>query len=185
MVGGRLVVGLLAVSLATGCGGDEGGSSATEWADDVCSSITTWTDSISSAVGSLQEEGLSEDALRSAADDVESATSDFVADVRGLGPPDTEAGQQAKESLDELADDVEENVSTIEEAVDDASDGGGVLEAMSLVTGALSTMGEQISSTLSELESLEGGAELEEAFREADSCDELESELDSMDSGES
>jgi ABC-type transporter Mla subunit MlaD len=178
MTAGRsLVIGLLAVSLATGCGGDDGdgGSSATEWADDVCSSVTTWTDSISSAVDSLRGDNLTEDGLRSAVDDVESATSDFVDDVKGLGAPDTEAGQQAKESLDRLADDVEENVAEIEEALDDASGGSGVLEALTVITGTLSTMGAQLSSTFAALEQLDPGGELEEAFREADSCDELES----------
>ena len=69
----RIVLGLLAVSLATGCGGDSGGgsgSSATKWAGDLCSSITTWTDSISSTADSLRQGNLTEEKLRSAADDV-------------------------------------------------------------------------------------------------------------------
>ena len=87
----------------------------------------------------------------------------------------TDAGEQAKESLDQLADDVDENVSKIEDALDDASGGNGVLEAMSVVTGTLSTMGAQLSSTFATLGQLDPGGELEEAFRDADSCDELES----------
>ena len=34
-------------------------------------------------------------------------------------------------------------------------------------------MGEQVSSTFTELEQLDAGGELEDAFNEADSCDEL------------
>jgi hypothetical protein len=178
MTAGRsLVIGLLAVSFATGCGGDDGGgSAATEWAGDVCSSITTWTDSISSTVESLREEDdLTEEDLRSAVEDAESATNDFVDDLKGLDAPDTDAGQEAKESLDQLADAVEENVATIEEALADASGGSGVLEAMTVVTGTLATIGAQLSSTFAALEQLDAGGELEEAFREADSCGELES----------
>ena len=107
-----VAVGLLAVFLAAGCGGsDNGGSSAEKWADDVCSSITTWKNSVTSATDSLKGGNLSEDSLRSAVDDVSGATNDFVDDVRGLGAPDTEAGEQAKDSLDKLADNVDTNVS--------------------------------------------------------------------------
>ncbi len=118
---GWVVVALLAAFLASGCGGDDDENSATAWADDVCSAITTWKDSITSTADSLKGGNLSEDSLRSAADDVESATSDFVDDVRGLGKPDTDAGEQAKESLDQLADEADQNLSAIKSAVDDAS----------------------------------------------------------------
>ena len=171
-----VVVALLAVFLASGCGGDGGGeSSATEWADDVCSAITTWKDSVTSTADSLRGGNLSEDAVKGAVDDLKSATSDFVDDVRGLGKPDTEAGEQAKESLDQLADDADENLSTIESAVDDASGVSGLVQAVTAIGTALSTMGTQISSTFSELEQLDAGGELESAFKEADSCQELES----------
>ncbi len=173
-----LVLGLLAVSLATGCGGDDGGSgsSATEWADGLCSSITTWTASITSTGESLRGGNLNEDSLKSAVDDLESATNDFVDDLRGLEAPDTESGDQAKESLDQLSDTVEENVSTMRNAVDDASGVSELVEAATAVSGALSAMGTELSATFSELQQLDPGGELEQAFSDADSCDELASD---------
>jgi hypothetical protein len=171
-----ILIGLLAVSIATGCGGDGGsGSSATEWADDVCSSIATWTGSISSAADTLREGNLTEEKLRSAVDDVKTATNDFADDVQALGPPDTDAGEQAQESLETLADDLEANTEKIDKALEDASGPGETLDALTVVTGALSTMGSRLSSTFTELERLDAGGELEDAFREADSCDELSS----------
>ena len=113
--------------------------------------------------------------MRSAVDDFESATSDFVDELRELGAPDTESGEQAKASLDELSGNVEENVAKMKSAVDDASGGSEVLEAITTVSTTLSTMGQQLSATFSELEQLDAGGELERAFRDADSCDELES----------
>jgi uncharacterized protein YoxC len=162
--------------LAVGCGGDDDGdSSATDWADGVCSAITTWSDSLESTIESVRAGGRSEDELRSAVDDLESATNDFVDDLRGLGAPETESGQEAKESVDQLANDVEEGVSTIEGAVEDVSSGGGVGEAITVIGTSLSTMGQQLSATVTRLEQLDPGGELEEAFRDADSCDELTS----------
>jgi hypothetical protein len=170
------VVALLAAFLASGCGGGDGGdSSATEWAGSVCSAITTWKDSITSTADSLKGGNLSEDALKSAADDVESATSDFVDDVRGLGKPDTDAGEQAKESLDQLADEADQNLSAIKSAVDNASGVSGAVAAVTAISSALSTMGNQLSSTFTELEQLDAGGELESAFKEADSCKTLQS----------
>jgi hypothetical protein len=177
MAGRLLLTGLLAVFLASGCGGEAGGgSSATEWADHVCSATTTWSESIRSTLDSLTTGNLSEDELRGAADDVESATSDFVDDLRGLGKPDTEAGEEAKESLDQLAGQIEENLSTLRNAVEDASGSGGIVEAAGAASAALSAMDEQLSSTFAELEGLDAGGELEAAFGEADSCNELRSD---------
>ena len=171
-----LVVAFLAAALASGCGGDDGGdSSATEWADDVCSAITSWSESVSSTAASLSDGNLNEDSVRSAVDDLESATSDFIDDMRGLGTPDTEAGEQAREALDQLADIADENLSAMQNAVDDVSGVSGVVEAVTAVSAAISTMGAQLSSTFAELEQLDPGGELEEAFNEAGSCDELES----------
>ena len=111
--------------------------------------------------------------MKSAVDDLESATNDFVDDVRGLGTPDTEAGAKAKESIDQLADDVDETLSEMRNAVDDASGVSGVVEAVTAVSAAISALGVQFSSTFTELEQLDAGGELEAAFKEADSCDEL------------
>ena len=118
---------------------------------------------------------LNEDAVKNAVDELEDATSEFVDDVRGLGTPDTEAGEQAKESLDQLADDADESLSAIQRAVDDISGVSGVVEAVTAVSAAISTMGTQLSSTFTELEQLDAGGELEAAFNEADSCDQLRS----------
>lgn len=172
-----------AIVLAAGCGGDGGGSgveggesSASEWADDVCSTTTTWRESIQSAVDSLSDGELTEDELRSAFDDVESATDDFADDLRGLGTPSTEAGEEAKESLDVLADDIEESVMTIKGAVDDASGLSEIVAAATTVSATLSALYEQMSSTFAEVGELDPQGELEAAFSEADSCDELESD---------
>ena len=59
-------------------------------------------------------DNLSEEGLKSAADDVESATDTFVEDVQGLGAPDTEAGQKAKESVDQLGDELDSELAKIE-----------------------------------------------------------------------
>jgi hypothetical protein len=172
-----LVVPLLAVSLAAGCGGDSGSSGSTstaDWADGLCSAITTWTSAISSATNSLKGGTPTADKLKSAAGDVESATETFVDDVKGLGKPDTEAGQKAKESLDELADNVNEEAGKIKTAAEGVSGPSGVLAAVSTISTTLSTIGQQLASTFQELEQLDAKGELESAFKDADACKPLQ-----------
>ena len=173
----RLLPLLLIASVAlfaAGCGSsDDSSSDATpteEWADSLCSAVATWTTAISGVGDSLGESGLSEDAIRSAADEAKSATETLIDDLGDLGRPDTEAGQEAKDSVDQLTEQLEQEVDKIESAADDVLGVSGVLTAISTVTATLASMGSQLSSTFSELEQLDAVGELEDAFRESDSC---------------
>ena len=170
MVGRSLAIGVLAVALAAGCGGDDE-ASATDWADDVCSAISTWSDEVSTTAQSLGGGDLSEETLRDAADEFGSATDDFVDELRGLGPPNVEGGEEAQESIDRFADEVDESVSELESAVDEASGVSGIVAAATAASAALSTLGELVSTTVATIGA--AGNELAEAFAEADSCDEL------------
>jgi hypothetical protein len=171
-----LVLPVVLSLLAAGCGGkSDDTTSASDWADGVCSAITTWTGSLQSAADSLKGGNISKDSLTSAADGVKSATDTFVGDVKGLGTPDTDGGKQAKESIDGLSDELKQDVQEMEDAVAGASDLSGVLTAVSKVSGTFVTMGNQVKSTFSELEKIDPKGELEDAFKQADSCQTLTS----------
>jgi methyl-accepting chemotaxis protein len=169
---------LALVALAVGCGGDDdgGGSATQDWANGVCEAVSTWSESIRSTADSLRSGATSPDALRDAVDEFADATQTFVDDLRGLGAPDTEAGDEAKAALDELSEDVDENIEEMNNAVEGASGVSGIVEAATSVSTTLAAMGQQLSSTFSELEGLDASGEIEDAFRDADSCDELTSE---------
>jgi methyl-accepting chemotaxis protein len=177
-ISGLLVVGMTAVALAAGCGGDDdsGSSATTDWANGVCEAISTWGDSVESTGESLRSGATNADDLREAVDEFEQATRTFVDDLRKLGKPDTEAGDKAQEEIEQLADDVDENVSKMKDAAEEASGASGILEAATTISGTLSTMGQQLSSTFAELEQLDAEGELDQAFRDADACDELSNE---------
>jgi hypothetical protein len=175
---GLILVLTLAMLGAVGCGGSDSGSSsqpsASEWADDVCSSLTTWSDSIKSATTSLQG-NVTADSLKSAASDVEDATTTLVDDLKSLGTPDTESGDKAKETVDQLSDELSADADKIDGAVKDASGASGVLDAITVVGSTLTTMGTQFQSALSSLEQVDPKGELEDAFSNADSCKSLTS----------
>ena len=176
----RLLVPALAALalLAAGCGGDGGGGdetlSATEWANDLCGSITTWTDSLQSATEPLTGGNISKESLQSAADDVQSSTKTFTEDLKDLGKPDTETGQEAKDLLDGLDETLGQDAEELKSTVDDASPTD-ILSTVSTVTAKLGTMSQQVASTFTQLDELDASNELEQAFEEADSCDEIRS----------
>lgn len=162
--------------LAAGCGGDdEETSGASEWASSVCSATTTWTQSVSAAAASLQGGNLSENSLESAVDDVMDATKAFADELQDVGRPDTEDGQQAKDSLDQLGKDVEDGVQQLEDAVDSASGGTGMLDAIAQIGSTFATMSSQVTGVVDELEQLDPAGELGDALKNNDECSSLRS----------
>ena len=175
-----LAIGALAAAavLATaGCGGSSSGSettSATDWANGVCSSIVTWENSLKSISSSLKANP-SKDAVQTAVNDAKSATDTLAGDLKKLGRPDTDAGKQAKDAVDTLTSQLQSDIDKIESAVKDASGATGALNAISVVSGTIATMGTQISTTADQIRSLDAQGELQKAFSQADSCSTLKS----------
>lgn len=170
---------LAAIALpTTGCSGS--GDSQTnpeDWANDVCASISTWDDAIAEATTTLGDPGnLSVNDFKSALTSVVDATEAFVADVGELGPPDTEAGEEAEEQLQALSDDLRSESDVLTGAIDaDADTITELLANLSTITGALSTMTATTATTLDSIGNLDGAAELERAFESAQDCQQLQS----------
>jgi uncharacterized phage infection (PIP) family protein YhgE len=157
--------------IAAGCGSKDQPSTA-EWVDGVCAAMVTWTNSLKSSAQSLQGGNLSEDSLKGAVDDVTEATDTLESDLEDLGKPESDSGQQAKEEIDQLSDQLSEGANSIENAADDVSGLNGVLAATTSITAALGMMANQISSTLIDLRQLPGGG-LQDAVDHSKSCQEL------------
>ena len=167
-----------AALLAAGCGSSSDSSSSdtsptTEWADSFCSAINTWTASITSIVDPIKGGDISKDSLTTAVDDAKGATDTLISDLDGLGKPDTEAGQEAKDSVDKLSTDLKARVTTIEDEINGASGIAGYIAAAPAVLTALGTMGTDVTSTVTTLEGLDAKGELETAFNDAASCADL------------
>ncbi len=166
---------MLAV-LAAGCGSKSSQPTSTaDWANGVCSAFTTWKSSITSSVDALKGGNLSQDSLQSTADEMRSATETLESDLKDLGKPDTQAGQQAKDSLDQLSSDLKTDTDSIKTAVDGVSDLSGVASAAATVSTALGTMQSQVTSTVNSLEQLDAQGELQTAFQQSSACQQLSS----------
>jgi hypothetical protein len=163
------LVGVLAV-LAAGCGSDKSSSkdsSTTDWANGVCSAITNYRDSLTDAAnafkGNVSKQGV-DDALQA----VQKATDSFVEEAKSLGKPNTDAGTQAKETLDTLSNQLNTDLDTVKGA-----SGGGLVQSLSTVTGALSSAQSQVKTAFDQFQGLDVKGELSDAFKQASACQSL------------
>lgn len=166
-----LVVSAL-VLVAAGCGGSDDESDPTAaWAADFCSAVTTWTDSLQDVTSEFSDtSNLSEDGLQSAAEDVRSATEDLVDDIRGLGAPETEGGDEVRSSLDSLSATLESESAEIESTVEDISGLTGLPSAITAVSSSLAAMGSAFTSALQAISDADVGGELESALEDSPEC---------------
>lgn len=163
------------VLAAAGCGGESSSASPTdEWAEGFCTAITTWTDSITgvteqfSSPSSLTSEGLTE-----ATNDVKSSTETLVDDLRALGAPDTESGEEVRTSIDELSNTLESEAAKIESAAEGVSGLAELPSAITSITTSLSAMSTAFSSTLQTAESADATGELRTALEDSPACAEI------------
>ena len=159
--------------VAAGCGGSKSQPTTAEWVDGVCSSVVTWKNSLTSTAQSLQGGNLSEGSLKDAADEMKSATETLQSDLKDLGKPESESGQQAKESIDQLSSELNDGADSIKSSADDASDASGIVTATASITATIGTMATEISSTVKSLQQLDPGGELQTAFNNSSSCQEI------------
>lgn len=169
-----LALGLALAVLAAGCGGDDE-SSTEEWADGVCAAFTDWRDAVTEAGESLKAGSLDEDSLGDAVDELQDATDAFAEDLRDLPELETDAGAEAQQTLDGLAENVDQSKEDIRTAVGDAEGQGvqGVLEAGSAIATTLAQMGQQLGTAFQQLEQLDASGELSDAFESSDACSSL------------
>ena len=170
-----VVLVLVATPALAGCGGDE--ENATEqWAGEVCSQLSTWVTGVEEAIKPLTDNPLSLDktAVQVATEDVKGATDELVDSLADLGRPETEAGEQAKSELDELATQLQQQIDDVEQAAESGS------LSLVTVTSALAAASAAVRSSFESIQSLDGGEELRDGFEDAAACDSLREQVDTI-----
>jgi hypothetical protein len=162
------------LALAAGCGEEESGAGA--WAGDVCSSVQEWRENLTSLVVDAQTEGLSRETVMTAVEGGVEATQRLRDQLRDLGPPDTEAGDEIETELDALADSVVESVEDARAQAEELPEDQSVpelLESLTSIGASLQSVVADAEATFAELQELEPGRELEEAFESSEECQDL------------
>jgi hypothetical protein len=169
---------LAVAAVAVGCGGSDDDTTATtevsataEWADGLCSAISTWKAELESIATQFTDpSSLTEDVLRSAADEAKEATDMFRDDLDGLGTPDTESGEDIKAAVDQLSTIVQTEVDTIETAVGDVSNLADVATTVTAATASIETMNAALSSTITTIEDADAQGEITDAIDNSPDC---------------
>jgi hypothetical protein len=175
------IVAIVIAAVAMRLSEDEPPTTA-EWADSVCTSLSDWRGSIS-ALADVGDEPLTADTLRDRLDEAESATSTLVTELRDLGPPDLEAGEDVEQALDDSVAGLEESYDDVQSAAEEATEA----ENQTEFVGALAQLGDdfaalfaQVGDIVATLQSAslfgDASAELEQAFADSDSCQSLQAE---------
>jgi phage-related protein len=170
---------LAAAIVAAGCGGGSSSSGGTgtessataadDWANSVCEAFVAWNNSITDAGQGIRDNP-SEEGIRTAGEQIQSATQTLADDLRGLGKPDTESGQQAKDTIDQLATNLDTSLQKINEAMDNASGTTGAVTAASTIGTSLVEMTDHVSTAFQQLQEADAQGELQSAFESGDSC---------------
>ena len=137
-------------------------------------SVTDWSEEVQQIGDGVGDpSSLSADTLQQAARDANAASDELVDDLRALGIPDIESGEDVEASVEAFADSVEVERDKIEAAVEAASEVTGISGAVSAIGASLSAMSTAFQMTFEALESRDVSGDLETALEESSSCDEL------------
>ena len=119
-------------------------------------------------------------ALRDKLSDAEAATSTLVSELRDLGPPDLEAGDELEQQLDASTAELEASFETLKDNAEEAADApaGEFLQELAGLAPDFAALQAAISGAVSTLQDAnvaeESKAELQQAFADAPSCQSLQ-----------
>ena len=181
-----IVLGVVAIAVAAlvmRVTEDDGSqASPAAWADSVCTSLATWRSSITS-LAEVDGDALTPESLGDRLDEAGSATSRLGTELRGLGSPDLESGDQLKQDLDSATSELESSFDTLKQGAESAADSdspAGFIQGLAALAPQFQALLDAISTTVDDLQNADvagnAKAELQQAFAGASSCQQLQSE---------
>ena len=172
------IVVLALAGMAAGCGGDDESDAdpTAAWASGFCSAVTDWTNELQTITSQFSDtSNLSQDGLESAAGDLREATDTLVSDLKDLGAPDTDSGEEVKSSLDSLSTTLQDETSEIEDTAQGVSSVADLPSAISTISASLASLGTAFSQTLQTIDNADVSGELQTALEDSPECADISS----------
>lgn len=177
-----IAVVVLAAVIARVTEDDSGSPDTSAWASSVCTSLSDWQSSIT-ALADVSGGELTKESLGEKLDTAQTATEQLVTELKDLGPPDLEAGDELKQQLDTAADGLETSYELLKSGAQDALDADSptaFLQALAALAPEFQNLLDQIRATVTDLENAnvaeDAKTELQQAFADSESCQALKSE---------
>jgi hypothetical protein len=181
----RLLLSLATLAMATtllaGCGGGGGSStsssgtqSAGDWANGFCGAFKDWASALKPIGKDLQSNPTKAN-LQSAADEIKTANETLASDLKGLGKPDVAGGQQAKDVVSKLADQIKADSDKVSSALKNISTTSDLISAAGVVSTTLLELESQVKEAVASLKAIsqdQSGA-LKDAVDNASNCKSL------------
>jgi methyl-accepting chemotaxis protein len=172
------IVVLAMAGIAAGCGGDDESDAdpTAAWASDFCTAVTTWKDELESIKSDFSSPSdLSEESIKSAAEEAKSATETLRDTLRDLGAPDTASGEEVRDAVDSVSNTVEDEAEKIQDAAEGVSSITDLPAAISTITTSVSAILTAGSEARQTVEDADVDGELRTAFESSPECDDLSS----------
>jgi ABC-type transporter Mla subunit MlaD len=164
---------LLLPAVLAGCGSSNSSPEA-DWAQNFCDALGTWKASVTQAGKTLADtSNLSKNTAQQAVDSISSANTKLVDDLKALGKPEGSSGPQAKEAVQTLSNQLQQDAKTVKNAMKGVSTTQELLSAIPTMANAASAAATAVSTTISQLESLDTSDKWKQAFEDSDACKSL------------
>jgi hypothetical protein len=110
--------------------------------------------------------------LTAAANQAKSATSRLADDLREIGPPDTDSGEQAQQELQQLGEGLEQHATKAQALVQSGStSSAGIVATAQSVLVEIGAAADEVKSALTSLQ--QAGEDIRDGIESSDACTQL------------
>jgi hypothetical protein len=150
---------------------DDGETASEKWAGDVCGAVASWEDSISTIATDFSD-GISREVVSEKVADAGDATKELVDELKDIGAPETDSGDEAKAAIEQLTDDIESTVDAIKGEVEALPGSGaeGLTTGVEEIRTELDELAVEARTTLEQIRQFDPADELMEAIESNETC---------------
>jgi hypothetical protein len=171
----------LTVVAATGCGGDEESPQA-QWASSFCGALSDWSSTVLESVDTIKDTAnLSANSLDEALTNAADATTTLKDDLEELGPPETEAGDEALQQVETYRSALEADAEKLQsESTAPTSGTAGLLQKVSTVTATLASMATSLEGAVTAISQADVEGELQQALEDDSACQDVKQQVEEL-----